>query len=288
MTTSNTNTQTPNPSNPSSLPSRYEIRKLEPHHAPWAGAILVHSNLFHSPVWPHLYPENLTARLHRSFPAGEYLVTHQIQSGMSFGVFDTQYVYKRPESAATGGALYWDASEPSVQESGGLEAESRRLLLQMDFPLVSIALSYDAFDPLDFNKMGALVECLPHFGIIYHVLAQGDRRDPDPSVPSRRGEVLNRNGTATRQDYAGEGIMAALARWLMKEAAGRGYRGIQIETSSDAVKSVWEKAEEPFKGSVVSRFVTSEYVDEEGKRPFGAVRQECAKIWVDLKSEDEN
>lgn len=201
---------------------------------------------------------------------------------MSFGVFDTQYKFKREESAATGGAVYWDQSEPSIEESQGLEAESKRLLEQMDFPLVSIGLSYDAFEGLDYSKMGPLMECLPHFGLIYQVLAE--RATREPIVPTARGQVLARNGTATRQEYAGEGTMAGLARWLMREAAARGYKTITIEPVSDAVSSVWEKAEEPFTATRVSSFVTSEYVDEDGKKPFGGVRQECVKIWVDLKN----
>ena len=43
----------------------------------------MHSNLFNSPVWPVLYPEKITERLHKSVPAGEYLFMPQINSGHS-------------------------------------------------------------------------------------------------------------------------------------------------------------------------------------------------------------
>jgi hypothetical protein len=44
--------------NPSNLPPRYEIRQLTAEHSDWAKAIVLHSNMFHSPVWPVIYPEH--------------------------------------------------------------------------------------------------------------------------------------------------------------------------------------------------------------------------------------
>lgn len=106
-------------SKPSSLKSRHEIRKLELHHTSQTLAIAMHSNLFHGPLWTALYPSNTTARLHRSMAVGSYLVEHQIASGLSFGVFDTQYEFRRDESRATDGKLYWDEKGPGVQEEQG-------------------------------------------------------------------------------------------------------------------------------------------------------------------------
>ncbi|KAI8939180.1 hypothetical protein NX059_005012 [Plenodomus lindquistii] len=96
-----TNTLTPDPNNPSSLKPRYEIRQLCPEHNPWAA----------------LYPTNLSTRLHDAFEASEYLVAHQINSGLSFGVFDTEYVYKTAEARACDGKLHWDRNEPSTEGS---------------------------------------------------------------------------------------------------------------------------------------------------------------------------
>ncbi|KAF2748162.1 hypothetical protein M011DRAFT_476778 [Sporormia fimetaria CBS 119925] len=286
MANPNTNTRTPNASNPSSLPPRYEICQLDSSHIPWANAILSHSQLFHSTIWPILYPKDITANLHRGFPAAEYLVAHQINSGLSYGVFDTEYEFKRPESRATGGALYWDASEPGILETSGLEAESARLLEQMDFPLVSIALSYDAFDALDMSKMMPLIECLPHFGLMYQLLAMGDTRDPNPSVPTARGQVLYRNATSTRRDYEGQGLMAGMARWLMREADAKGFRAIQIETIASAVEHVWREPPKPYKGSMVTEFNTETWRDEERKKGFGETSQQVCKIYVELKAQE--
>lgn len=204
-----TNTKVPNPSNPSSLPPRYEIRKLEPHDYPWVVALNSHSNLFHSPLWTTLYPNNLTSRLHKFSDAVEWFFMHQINSGLSWGVFDTEYVFKRDESRATGGKLYWDPNEEGVQEEQGLEAESQRLLEQMDFPLVSIELGYDAVDALDMNKMGPMLR---------RIADTLNARDEDLSArtPTARGEVMMRYGTATRRDYQGQGIAAGMARWVMR------------------------------------------------------------------------
>lgn len=279
----NTNTKVPTPSNPSSLKPRYEIRQLEPKHYEWVAAIVIHSNLFHSPVWPVLYPEGVNERVHRGVEVADYLCMHQINSGMSFGVFDTEYKFKREESKATGGKLYWDKNEKGVQETQDREAEGERLLEQMDFPLVSVALSYDAFNPLDMEKMGPLMAVLPHFGPIYGVLMAGDKRDPETWQAKAHNEVLFRNATSTRHDYEGDKVMSGLARWLMREADAKGFRGIQIECVSDAVTHVWSKPPAPYKGVVASEFHTGTFTDEEGKKPFEPAQQRITKCYVDLK-----
>ncbi|KAF2625804.1 hypothetical protein BU25DRAFT_111555 [Macroventuria anomochaeta] len=278
------NSKTPNTSNPSSLKPRYEIRQLEPKHAKWVAAIVAHSNGFYSPVWPVLYPEKDGKDVIQLALDSDYLVMHQINSGLSFGVFDTEYVFKHDESKATEGKLYWDISEPSVKESQGLEADAQRLLQQMDFPLVSVALSYDAFNTLDMSKMESLLAALPHFGLVYHILGERDPRDPESWKPKGPNEVLLRNATSTRRDYEGEGTMAGLARWLMREADARGFRGIQIEALADAVTHVWSTSEPPYKGVVISEFHTDTWKDEGGNIAFAPAHQRVTKVYVDLKA----
>jgi hypothetical protein len=92
-----------------------------------------------------------------------------------------------------------------------------------------------------------------------------------------------RNATSTRHDYEGQGIMAATARWLRREAAAMGFRGIQIECMASAVTHVWsDGVERPFRAEVVSEF-ECETLEVEGKKPFGLARQRVTKCWVDLK-----
>jgi hypothetical protein len=67
---------------------------------------------------------------------------------MTCRVFDTQYKFKRSESVATGGKLYWDEKD--------FEVDSKILLEQTGFPLCSVALSYDLIVPLDMPSMAPL------------------------------------------------------------------------------------------------------------------------------------
>lgn len=268
--------------NPTNLPSRYEIRKLEPEHAQWVGAIMCHSNIFHSTIFPNVYPEAMCARFNKMMRGVPYLVDHQISSGLSIGVFDKEYQYKKPESALTNGKFYWD---PEHSDYTGEE-----LLEAMDFPLVSIALSYDGVDKLDHTRMEPLVATLPVFGTCYHEL---DVRDPRPleswRPARRRGEILMRNATSTRREYEGKGIMGALARYLMRDAAARGYKSVNIECFSDAVTHVWSQPPSPFKGQVIASFRTDEYEEEQdGKKvkPFASAnaiaKQLITRVWTTL------
>ncbi|KAJ6444996.1 retrovirus polyprotein [Purpureocillium lavendulum] len=261
------------------LPARFEIRVLQPEHLEWAAAIVAHSNLFHSPVWPVIYPELKAKRACEAQKAAHYLVGHQIASGYSLGVFDNEYVFKRPESAATGGALYWDAADE--------DASGATLLAQMDFPLVSVALAYDSHDKLDKDRMQPLVDVLPVFNTFYRILGARDGRDAAAWEATRRGEVLFRNATSTRHDYEGQGIMGVTARHMMRDTARRGFRGIQIECAADAVTYVWSNPPAPFKGEVVSEFDMATYEEDgpDGRKvnPFYPSRQRATKVYCTLK-----
>jgi hypothetical protein len=216
----------------------------------------------------------------------EYLVEHQVNSGLSYGVFDTEYEFKTKEAEEVGGKLFWDVDEPeeaSVEQTQGRKAEGMRLLRQMDFPLVSIALSYDDFNGLDPARMGPLFESLPEFGLLFGTLEKRDPRDPSKWKATAPGQVLKRNATSTRHDYEGEKIASGAARWLRREAKLMGFRGIQIECIADAVTHLWsDGVEEPFKGRVISEFDTETFEDENGDKPFGLAKQRCTKCWVDL------
>ncbi|OAL22695.1 hypothetical protein AYO20_11147 [Fonsecaea nubica] len=269
--------------NPTNLPPRYEIRRLTDEHIEWAKALVVHTNLFYSPVWPVCYPDAKTERLYRSYHAADYLVRHQIGSGHSFGVFDLEYRFRREESKPTGGKLYWELKDTTL--------DADQLAEQMDFPLVSIALAYDGFHPLDGEQIGPLIACLPLFGTFYHVLEVRDPRDPTSWQPTGEKQVLMRNATCTRHDAEGKGLMKALAQFLMRYAAEQGFRGIQIECFADAVTKVWSQPPPPFKGTIVSEFNTYDYEeeveDEAGVKktikPYGDLKQRATKVYCDLK-----
>ncbi|KOS21325.1 hypothetical protein ESCO_006784 [Escovopsis weberi] len=208
-----------------------------------------------------------------------YLVRHQIESGHSLGVFDSEYVLKRDESVAEGGKLYWDLDDPS--------ADGDKLLEQMDFPLVSVALAYDGINPLDPQRMAGLMACLPAFSAIYRTLTTLDKRDPESWKPKAAGEVLVRNATSTRHEYEGQGVMKNMARAMMFAAAEKGFRGIEIVCLSDAVTHVWSHPPEPFRGEIVCQFHTAtfEEQDEEGNltNPFHPASQMATKVYCHLR-----
>ena len=260
--------------NPSNLPPRYEIRQLTQDHVEWVRAILLHSNMYHSPIWPLIYPEHKSKRIFDALGPTTYLIEHQIASGMSIGIFDTEYKFKRPESEATGGALYWNELKDSS------DATSEELLERMDFPLASIALAYDGINAIDMAKLADLMALMPLFGMLYHVLDVQDQRG-DTWKPTKLGQVLMRNATSTRVDYEGEHLMGNLARFMMREAKLKGYTGIQIECAHDAVTHVWTHPPPPFKAEVISKLDMATY-EEEGKKVFWPSKQVCAKVFVSL------
>lgn len=261
------------------LPPRYEVRRLELEHLSWVSAIVTHSNLFHSPVWVAIYPEEQARRAYALHRDANYLLTHQIESGHSLGIFDKEYQFKREESAATGGKLYWDESDEA--------ADGAKLLEQMDFPLVSVAMAYDSFYPLDMEKMQGMLSILPAFAHLHGGLIARDQRDGASWEAKAPGEVLFRAATSTRHDYEGKGIMKAQAHYMMRQAAAGGFRGIQIECMADAVTHVWGRPPAPFRGSVVAEFASFEYEyeDEAGIKlyPFRPATQQISKVYCTLK-----
>ncbi|KAK8091220.1 hypothetical protein PG994_000725 [Apiospora phragmitis] len=183
----------------SPLPARYEIRTLGPEHVEWAKAIMTHSNAFGSAVWSVLWPGEMTAISYKVFETADHMIEHQIASGYSLGLFDTEYRYKRPASATTSGKLWWNTTD--------LGADGDKLLEQMDFPLL-------------LHSVGAL----PGFAESIHALEQLDRRDPAAWQPTAPGQLLLRNATATKLDEGGKGLMKHLAHCLMRRAPAAGFR----------------------------------------------------------------
>ncbi|KAL2831586.1 hypothetical protein BJY01DRAFT_226598 [Aspergillus pseudoustus] len=267
--------------NPITPPPRFEIRKLGPEHLEWAKAIISHSNVFHSPVWAKIYPENQTERFYTTYDGATHLVKHQIDSGLSYGVFDKEYVFKNPESAQTGGAVYFESQEGRDPTLTGSE-----VLAQMDFPLASIALAFDAADPMDMTRVAPIFQALPDFATFAPRLDARDARDKSTWEAKGPRELLKRMGTATRVDYMNVGITKTMAHWLMFDAAGKGFRGINIECYHDAVRHIWTNPPEPFRADLVAVFGVDEYeVEKDGEvlKPYGHVTQALSKVYVYLK-----
>ncbi|KAK0731880.1 hypothetical protein B0H67DRAFT_549569 [Lasiosphaeris hirsuta] len=266
---------------PHKLSPRFEIRTLDPKqpgHVEWTAAIITHSNVFLSPLWPFLYPEDQAARAYATFQGCKAMVAASLATGLSLGVFDNEYQFKRAESAATGGRLYWD--------DANLDATADELLAQMDFPLVSIAQAYDGATPIDKALYAPLIAALPAFETMYNALEALDKRDPASWKPAAAGEVIMRSGTATRGDYEGFKLAKGMAQFMMQEAAGVGYRGIQIETAHPAVDKIWMNPPAPFRAERIGAFHTRTYeVEQDGEttKPFEAADLRCTKVYVTLK-----
>lgn len=260
--------------------SRFVVRPLDVSHMEWVSAIFTHSHLFHNKAWRAWLPDkNFTALAYEVLKTCDYLIRHQLESGYSLGMFDTEYQFKRSESSKTGGKLWWNAKDISV--------DGKMLLEQMDFPLVSIALAYDSFNPLDPAAMGPLLTSLPQTKDIFGILAALDPRDPTTWQATGPGQVLFRNATNTRHDYEGLGLMSKMAREMMFTSAEQGFRAIQIECMNNPVTHVWSHPPPPFKGELISEFQTRTYEeeDEDGNMvaKLGSADQRMTKIYVTLK-----
>ncbi|KAI1367645.1 hypothetical protein F5Y08DRAFT_50282 [Xylaria arbuscula] len=276
------------------LSPRYEIRTLELEHLDWTKAVYAHSSVFSSPLWRTLYPDNKTARFYGLYQASDYMIKHQIASGLSLGIFDTEHVFKNSCSSASsvpsgeegqeeggGGGLYFDFTDTSV--------DGDELLRQMDTPLVSIACAFDAFDAMDNRRVAPVTGRLPasasfHEALMTSCNGNDDEYSPLPTAP---GQVLQRMGTATRADAEGEGFMKAVAHEMMRRAAETGFRSIRIQCFHDAVTAVWANPPAPFKGRVM-REVNTYAIDEigtDGRRryPFRHIRQRLTRVCVTLR-----
>lgn len=203
-------------------------------------------------------------------------MAHQIASGLSYGVFDTQYKFKRADSASKGGALYWDESNT--------EATADELLSQMDFPLISIAMALDQFDPFDESGFGPLIASLPFYADLDHELGRLDAREASSWKATALGQVMLRNGTSTRADYEGAGVMKELAHFLMRKAAEDGFRGINIECLHDAVCHVWMNPPEPYRARLIAQFNINQYqMEGKDEKMYPDVDQLASRVYVELK-----
>ncbi|KAK0625904.1 hypothetical protein B0T14DRAFT_561863 [Immersiella caudata] len=243
--------------------SRFQIRPLHPSHIPFARTLLTHPNIFHSPVWSVLYPTAQTAHAYAFYTACKTPITLNTATGLSYGLFDTHYVFKNPE---------------------------KELLEQMDFPLVSIAMAHDAAEPRDNSEWVEVINVIPRLATLFGEIEKLDEREESIWKPKETGQVIYRRGTSTRADYEGLGCAKMLAHWCMGEWKRRGYRGMQLGVAHKAVERIFTVGlPEGMKGEAVARLDTEGYeeVGEDGERvkPFEKVVGDvpCVRVWVDFE-----
>lgn len=261
------------------LSARYRVRKLTLADLSAVKALLVHSKTSPSSFCPTVDPGNQAILAYQQYHAVDYFVRHAINSDMSFGVFDTEYSYRYFSSIKTGGKLHWDEKN--------IDASPKQLLHQIDFPLVSIALSCDAADPPDKRKMQQYLDIRPGYKqACMHLESLISTSARDGYIDAPLGTVLMRKGSVTRSDYEGRGIMKGLALWLVGEAKHRGFEVIELPVSSPAVRRVWKNLPPPCHVVVMAEYVIEdiEISDEYGRktRPFDGIQTEICQLRIDL------
>ncbi|KAI1849689.1 hypothetical protein JX266_004638 [Neoarthrinium moseri] len=271
-----------------SLPSRYTVRPIDRSVAAWAKALSIEGFMLRPSIWQPLVPEPRTANALRAFTALEGHFAHSINSGLCFGIFDREYEFRRAKSTSQGGDLYWHELDPDHDDFEIIG--EKQMIDAMDFPLVCVALSVDAFDRKPDDASRALYECMPLVKALGTYLARLDKRPASSRQPDARGEVMIRSGCVTKLGYEGRGLMTALNHFVMLEAKARGYGAVTAGIGSPTVYRSWMNAPVGCLSSVIAYFDIwgIELEDEEGSlvRPYAdsGVSREGWLIWCDLRS----
>ncbi|KAI3327275.1 hypothetical protein HD806DRAFT_388404 [Xylariaceae sp. AK1471] len=259
------------------LPARYEIRRLGPEVEPWLRALTSYVLILDLRTFAPLYKDRQPVkRLLEDDPKRKTSSLHSLESGLSYGIFDKDYQFKRPESSATGGAVYWheiDPNDPDLEVTG-----PQRLLDAMDFPLVSIALSYDKANPMPPEVLADSVQLIPeqtYMRMLAPTASSPDEKKKKTEEPNK-GEVLARGGTATRRDYSGQGLMKSLSHFVMHEAHARGFKRIEVTVASEAVSRVWRNPPAPYRAEIVAQTdIRQGEIEVDGKiiKPFSSIEE---------------
>ncbi|KAK7965177.1 hypothetical protein PG988_010181 [Apiospora saccharicola] len=251
------------------LPPRYTIRPIDAGVADWAKALAVQGFLLGPSIWSPLMAAPKTRSALRAFGALHGYYMHAVESGVSYGVFDSEYEFARPESKSTsaaaaaaasngdtsingnengtkyepsGGDVYWHELDPDADPDFETGGGAQRMVEGMDFPLVCVALSCDLA-----GKPGPdIVEALHAFFPLQRGVSQYWRdRDPRPKgtwEPSGVGEVCARMGCVTKPEYQGRGLMSALNHFVMLDLKARGFRAMNAGIGVPSVYRNWMNA----------------------------------------------
>lgn len=270
------------------LSDRYYIGKIDASVAEWAKALMIYGFMLRTSIWTPILREPKTANALRALKLLSDYFEHAINSGLSYGVFDKEYQYHRSESGAEGGKLYWDELDPENPYLG------MKMIEHMDFPLVSVAMSYDFFYQRKADFEPPIREILPLHLPMMALLAKGAPGPSDPRWPKAGGEVVCRTGTVTKPGYERRGLMTALNRFVMMEMKSRGYRNLIIGTAGNgpSVHRVYTNLPMGCSSQVLHHYNVEEMEleDENGQtvKPYlGCDLKEGWMVWVDLQGEKE-
>jgi hypothetical protein len=215
------------------------------------------------------------------------MVRHQVQSGLSLGVFEKDYQFKDPSSATTGGKLHWPFNDNEYEKPAKTE---QALLDKMDFPLVSVILAFDSQRPIP-GACGEKIEAvLPWNSTRAWALNARDKRGTENLRKWRRDHrVLCCGGSSTRRGCVGNGLIKALAWRMMRQAKEKGFGLVEIDSMHDAVSKVWENPPDGMRAVVLAQWKGNELDGKEDPEGyFVGVEQEMKRILVELKNEVED
>lgn len=134
-------------------------------------------------------------------------------------MYDTQYEYKTVEARVAGGKLFWnDWTDEGSKQQELKTMTSPDIVRRMDFPLVSIVMSYDGYWPPISDAIQKFKEAFPVVARTLGALGSRDAREPESWKPNATGQLPRRHGTMTREGYQGTRLAKKLAYYLMDEA----------------------------------------------------------------------
>lgn len=263
------------------LPARFEIRPLDHKHVDWLRALTYYSCAYEDKRLSHLYVGSQAKmclemfQKHRNAPKLAEICANKL----SFGIFDTEFDYKRQESRENGGKLYWpemDPTKPDLEENG-----EEDIFAAMDFPLVGFANGIDQTLKLPMEP-----DPWPYRQKLNGLAAVGDPRPKGSWEATEAGQTVLRAGTLTRKDYRGRGLSKALAHFYVEECARLGFRAIQMASMHPAVTRVWTTLPSPHSSRIVYEgdWKNAEVEDENGTtlKLWGDCPTIYSIIWVDL------
>ncbi|ETS75602.1 hypothetical protein PFICI_12546 [Pestalotiopsis fici W106-1] len=240
---------------------------------------MIHGFLLRPSIWQPLLPEPKVGNALRAFAALDGHFMHAINSGCSYAIVDSEYEFRKAESAVTGGCLYWDQLDP---EDPDFETKGTMLMLEgMDFPVV-VRLALDVLDKKPDTATQDLYDFIPlvrELGTWLSVRGGSKSSSPGDAPSSSRhdqpaswGEALIRSGCVTKEGYEGRGLMTALNRFMMLEARARGYRTISVGVADWSVYRCWMSPPPGCRSRITAEFRVwdIELEDEDGRlvRPY--------------------
>ncbi|KAK8126519.1 uncharacterized protein PG998_002278 [Apiospora kogelbergensis] len=235
------------------LPPRYTIRPIDAGVNDWAKALAIQGFFLGPSLWQPLTATPKTRSALRAFDALGGYYKHAVDSGLSYGIFDSEYEFARAESKSppdsdpttgqggedgreiSSGALYWSELDPDAEPDFETGGGARRMAEGMDFPLVCVALSCDLAAKPPPDVFEALQAFLP--------LAKGVNQFWRDNDPRPKGSWSPRGPARFAPAWgASRSLMSALNHFVMLDLKARGFRAMNAGIGVPSVYRNWMNA----------------------------------------------